>query len=80
MGKTTSKHNERIIHLISSVLEKDELLYYFPQCFYVVYDTEHTVWFFSFASWDGQIRPILTVGVFAADGSIFGIKCSKADG
>ena len=61
------------------VVEKEELLYYFPQCFYVVYDTEHTVWFFSFASWDGQIRPILTVGVFAADGSIFGIKCSKAD-
>ena len=61
-------------------VEKDELLYYFPQCFYVVYDIEHTVWFFSFVSWDGQIRPILTVGVFAADGSIFGIKCSKADG
>jgi hypothetical protein len=39
-----------------------------------------TVWFFSFVSWDGQIRPILTVGVFASDGSIFGIKCSKADG
>jgi hypothetical protein len=27
-------------------VEKDELLYYIPQCFYVVYDIEHTVWFF----------------------------------
>ncbi len=62
------------------IVEKDELLYYFPQSFYIVYDTEHTVWVFSFVSWDGQTRPGLTVGVFAADGSIFGIKCSQAAG
>lgn len=62
------------------VAEKEELLYYYPQCLYVVYDSEHPIWVFSFVSWDGQIRPVLTVGVFAADGSIFGIKCSQAAG
>lgn len=62
------------------VVEKDELLYYIPQVFYIAYDKEHTVWVFSFVPWDGQIRPGLTVGVYAADGSIFGVKSSQAVG
>ena len=57
-----------------SMIEEGELLHYIPQCLYIVYDPDHPVWHFSFVSWDEPTRPVLTVGVFAEDGSIWGVK------
>lgn len=56
------------------VVCKDELLHYLPQCLYVVYDPDHPAWYFDFMSWDEPTRPVIAVGVYAEDGSIFGIK------
>ena len=63
-------------------LTMDNLSHYWPMFSYITADPQNPVWEISFLCYDGTAdeNVLRTVGVYAHDGSICGVRCTKPVG